>query len=71
MVWLNLMLSTILIQEQCRFTMEIKKIKDIVLNTDPSAEWVVSYGKVVDGKISTATAPIQESFDTFKKYGQF
>lgn len=43
-----------------------KKIKDIVLNTDPSAEWVVSYGKVVDGKISTATTPIQKSIDSFK-----
>lgn len=43
-----------------------KKIKDIVLNTDPSAEWVVSYGKVVDGKISTATTPIQKSLDSFK-----
>lgn len=42
------------------------KIKAIILNTDPSAEWVVSYGNVVDGKISTATAPIQESLDTFK-----
>lgn len=43
-----------------------KKIKDIVLNTDPSAEWVVSYGKVVDGKISTVTTPIQKSLDSFK-----
>lgn len=42
------------------------KIKAIILNTDPSAEWVVSYGNVVDGKISTATAPIQESLDAFK-----
>lgn len=43
------------------------KIKDIVLNTDPSAEWVTAYGAIVDNKISTATTPIQESLDEFKE----
>lgn len=43
------------------------KIKDIILNTDPSAEWVTAYGAIVDNKISTATTPIQESLDEFKE----
>lgn len=43
------------------------KIKDIILNTDPSAEWVTAYGAIVDNKISTATTTIQESLDEFKE----
>lgn len=43
------------------------KIKDAILNTDPSAEWVTAYGQIVDGKITTATTPIQESLDSFKE----
>lgn len=41
-------------------------IKAIKLNTDPSAEWVSSYGQIVDSKISTATTPITESISEYK-----
>ena len=43
------------------------KIKDIVLNTNPSAEWVTAYNQTVDNKISTATAPITEDLNNYKK----
>ena len=42
-------------------------IKAIELNTDPSAEWVSSYGQIVDSKISTATTPITESISEYKE----
>lgn len=44
-----------------------KLIKTLTMNTDPSAEWVTAYGKIVDGKISDATTPIQSSLDEYKK----
>lgn len=42
-------------------------IKTIMLDTDPSAQWVTAYGKIVDGKISDATTPLQSSLDEYKK----
>ena len=42
-------------------------IKTITLDTDPSAQWVTAYGKIVDGKISDATTPLQSSLDEYKK----
>ena len=44
-----------------------KKIKDIVLNTDPSATWVASYNKVVEQKISDAVTPVQEELTAYKE----
>lgn len=41
-------------------------IKSIVLNTDPSIEWVTTYGVVVDGKITDAITPINASFEEYK-----
>lgn len=43
------------------------KIKDIVLDTDPSATWVASYNKVVEQKISDAVTPVQEELTTYKE----
>ena len=44
-----------------------KKIKDIVLNTDPSATWVASYNKVVEQKISETVTPVQEELAAYKE----
>lgn len=42
-------------------------IKTITLDTDPSAQWVTAYGKIVDKKITDATTPIQTSLDEYKQ----
>ena len=41
-------------------------IKSIQLNSDPSAEWVTSYGNIVDGKISTAIKPVSDDLTSYK-----
>lgn len=43
-----------------------KKIKDVVLNSDPSATWVTAYGKVVDKKITDAITPVSKSLNDYK-----
>lgn len=43
-----------------------KKIKDVVLNSDPSATWVAAYGKVVDKKITDAITPVSKSLNDYK-----
>ena len=43
------------------------KIKDIVLNSNPSAEWTNAYNQVVDNKISAVTNPISEALNTYKQ----
>lgn len=42
-------------------------IKAIQLNSDPSAEWVTSYGNIVDGKISTAIKPVSDELKSYKE----
>lgn len=42
-------------------------IKTITLDTDPSAQWVTAYGKIVDKKITDATTPIQTALDEYKQ----
>lgn len=42
-------------------------IKTIMLDTDPSAQWVTAYGKIVDKKITDATTPIQTALDEYKQ----
>lgn len=42
------------------------EIKSITLSTDPSADWVTAYGKVVDGKISDAVTPVQTELTNYK-----
>ena len=42
-------------------------IKSITLNTDPTATWVASYNKVVDQKITDATAPLQTALNEYKE----
>lgn len=41
-------------------------IKEFILNSDPSPEWVTAYGNIVDGKISDATTPINTKIDEYK-----
>lgn len=41
-------------------------MKKIVLNSDPSAEWVTAYDAKVDSKISAAMDPVKEDLDTYK-----
>ncbi len=41
-------------------------IKELTLNSDPSAEWVAAYGNIVDNKITSALSPIQTSLGDFK-----
>ena len=41
-------------------------IKSIVLDTNPTTEWVTAYDLIVDSKISDATSPIVSSFDEYK-----
>ena len=43
-----------------------KEIKSIILNTDPSADWVTAYNKTVDSKISTAIEPVQTELTEYK-----
>lgn len=43
------------------------KIKDIALNSNPSAEWVNAYNQTVDGKISTAVNPVSEALNSYKQ----
>ena len=42
-------------------------IKTITLDTDPSAQWVTAYGKIVDKKITDITTPIQTALDEYKQ----
>ena len=41
-------------------------IKEIVLNTNPSSEWVTAYDSKVDTKISNAVSPVQEELTAYK-----
>ena len=42
------------------------KIKDIVLNTNPSAEWTAAYNQTVDTKITNAVNPVSEALNEYK-----
>ena len=44
-----------------------EKIKDIKINTNPTAEWVNSYNQIVDGKITTAVSPVSEALTSYKQ----
>lgn len=41
-------------------------IKEVTIDTSPSAEWVASYGKTVDNKISEATTPITQDLESYR-----
>lgn len=41
-------------------------IKEIEINSDPSAEWVTAYDAKVDSKISTAVEPVQTELTEYK-----
>lgn len=41
-------------------------IKEITLNTNPTAEWVTAYDLKVDSKISTAIEPVQKELSDYK-----
>ena len=43
------------------------KIKDITLNSNPSAEWVNAYNQTVDSKISAAVNPVSEALNSYKQ----
>ena len=42
-------------------------IDELVLNSDPSIEWVTAYDTKVDNKISTAIEPIQTDLNSYKE----
>lgn len=42
-------------------------IKSISVYSEPSAEWVIAYNKVVDDKIAAATKAIQDDLDSYKE----
>lgn len=42
-------------------------IKSFTMNTDPTAEWVTAYNKIVDEKISNAVSTVQNDLDTYKE----
>lgn len=41
-------------------------IDELVLNSDPSAEWVTTYNTTVDNKITDAITPVQEDLNAYK-----
>lgn len=49
-----------------KFYNDTTVIKEVVLNTDPSADWVSSYNQIVDNKISDATSPLSNSINEYK-----
>lgn len=44
-----------------------EKIKDIVLNTNPTVKWTTAYNQTVDNKISNAVNPISEALNSYKE----
>lgn len=42
-------------------------IESVILNSNPSSEWVTAYDEKVDGKISTAVGAVQSDLDSYKE----
>lgn len=42
-------------------------INKVVLNTDPSAEWVSAYNKTVESKIESAVSPVRSELSDYKE----
>lgn len=45
----------------------VEVIDSLVLNSDPSAEWVATYNTVVDNKISDVVTPVQDELTAYKE----